>query len=386
MASMENLQGTKILFVITKSNWGGAQKYVYTLATKSSAAGAEVVVALGGTGGTGAAPGRLAEELQKSGIRTIFVRNFIRDIGYLHEYKALGELLRIFRQERPHTLHLNSSKAGGIGALAGRLAGIPNIVFTSHGLAYDENRNLFSRLLIWLSTWATVLLTHRTIVISKDTYTRARRLPFCTEKIRLMYNGIAAIDFKPRMEAREMLAKGVPQNLPWIGTISELTRNKGLSYLVEAAALLKERGLPFHLCIIGVGEELPILRKLIEKNKLSEEVSIVGFVPEAAQYVTAFNIFTLTSVKEGLPYVLLEAGQAKCAVVGSRIPGIIDIIDDTTGRLVEPKNLRAIADALEALLQNAEQCQALGDKLHARVIEEFSIENMMKEITKIYRS
>src|SRR3990167_2305563 len=106
----------KILFVITKSNWGGAQRYVYDLATALHKGQFEVVVAFGGTGEAGAHPGLLAERLKEVGVRTIFIESFTRDIGIFRDVSAFFELLRVIKKERPDVLHLNSSKAGGIGS------------------------------------------------------------------------------------------------------------------------------------------------------------------------------------------------------------------------------------------------------------------------------
>src|SRR5690348_6940862 len=107
----------KILYVITKSNWGGAQRYVFDLATHLPA-GYEPVVALGGTGGAGAGTGLLAEKLKAAGIRVVYVQAFMRDISVTKDLGALAELTRLFKKERPDAVHLNSSKAGGVGALA----------------------------------------------------------------------------------------------------------------------------------------------------------------------------------------------------------------------------------------------------------------------------
>ncbi len=376
----------KILFVITKSNWGGAQEYVYTLATHFASAGGNVVVALGGTGGVGAVAGLLETRLREAGIRTIFLSSFTRNINIMRDFSALIELLRVVRFEKPDVLHLNSSKAGGIGSLAGRIARIRRIVFTSHGLSYDEDRPFFIRIFIWLSTWTTFLLAHRTIVISRDAYTRARRFPFCKQTIHLVHNGITPVHILERIKAREKLVPAMQDSSHvWIGTIAELTRNKALPYLIRAATLLKKRGRAFTLYIIGEGEDRTLLEKLIRHEQLSENVLLLGFVPNARLYLGAFDIFTLLSVKEGLPYVLLEAAQAHCAVVGSRISGTTDIIDERTGILVEAKNIESAAQALETLIDNPKKRFALGEALYKKVSAEFSIEQMLKKTAAVYR-
>lgn len=376
----------KILYVITKSNWGGAQAQACTLATHFHQSGAYVAVALGGTGERGATTGRLHDELTAAGVRTIFLPSFARDVFLSSEIRALRELVRTIRAEQPDVVHLHSSKAGGLGALAARVAGVQKIVFTSHGLAYDEDRNRVARALIWLATWVTFLLCHAVITISQDTYTRARRLPFCRGKIHLVYNGIAEHTLLTREEARAKLLPGIgTDKRVWIGTISELVRNKGLTYLIRAAELLKQRGLSFVVCIAGTeGEERPLLENLIAQTGLSDQVRLLGFVPSGATYLRAFDIFTLTSVKEGLPYVLLEAAQAECAVVASNIPGVTDIIDSTTGALVQSKNVEAIANALESLITDSAMRHNLGTALHTKVAAQFSLEKMFDQITVLY--
>ncbi|OGG65080.1 hypothetical protein A3J11_02695 [Candidatus Kaiserbacteria bacterium RIFCSPLOWO2_02_FULL_55_12] len=387
---MNQLAGKKILFVITKSNWGGAQAYVYSLATYFKQKGADVSVALGGTGEAGANIGVLAERLDTADIPTIFVKSFMRDISFAREFVALGELVQIFKRENPDVVHLNSSKAGGIGALAARLAGVSRIVFTSHGLAYDEDRSLFARSLIWFATLLTIMLAHATVVISKDTYRRARTLPFCKGKVFLVYNGIAKIAFAERDDARINLMGQPIKNVPWIGTIAEFTKNKGATYLIDAASIMKQRGLGFRLCLIGDGEDLPKMKKKAIENGLynapgsSAYIDFPGFRSDAARWMKAFSIFVLPSLKEGLPTVLLEAGQASCAVVGTDIPGITDIIDESTGILIKPKDPIALADALEELLHNPERRETLGATLQARVAEKFSISQMMDKTAALY--
>ena len=235
-----------------------------------------------------------------------------------------------------------------------------------------------------MATWATILLTHRTIMISRDTYARAQRLPFCQKKVRLVFNGISQPAFWPRKEARAALAPNAPQDGVWIGTIAELTPNKALGTLISAAANLRDAGLPFTLVIIGEGDERAALTRLIRDANLTDRVILTGFILDAATRLYAFDIFALVSSKEGLPYVLLEAAEARCAIVASRISGIVDIIDERTGVLVGVKSVKETADALRTLLEDPERRHTLGEAANKKVREQFSLSTMARETARVY--
>jgi len=377
----------KILFVITKSNWGGAQRYVYDLATSLSKEDFNIAVAFGGEGGFRAPAGLLSVKLKEREIRTLFVKNFMRNVWMFPDIAAFFEIRSLIAKERPDIIHLNSSKAGALGAIAGRVLGIKRIIFTSHGLVYDEDRNPLARIALLIGTWITFLLSYATITISKDTFSRAKKLPFCARKIHLVYNGIPPRPFKERSEAQKALGIS-DENPPMsIGTISELTENKGLSYLVEALRKLKEKGVPFSVYIIGEGAERESLKNLIRESGLKDTVRLLGFVKDAAAYLTAFDIFTLTSTKEGLPYVILEAGQAALPVVGSRIPGILDIVEHgTSGTLTTPKNSEEIAHSLLRYINDKDLRRAHGVALRQKVQTLFSAKEMARQTIHIYRS
>ncbi len=376
----------KVLFVVTKSNWGGAQRYVHDLATNLPPQKFEPVVAFGPA--PAGVPGVLTEKLSRAGVRTALVPALSRDIGIFSDIAALWQLVSLIRRERPAVLHLNSSKAGGLGALAGRVAGVPRIVFTSHGLPYDEDRFFLSRALIFLATWATFLLCDAVICLSEDTARRAKRLWRIAEKVHLVYNGIPARVLLPRDEARARLAalqQGLPRDALWLGTIAELTRNKGLTYAIEACALARDKMPPFVFLIIGSGEDEKKLETLIAARGLTGTVFLLSFVPDASQYLAAFDIFTLPSVKEGLPYVLLEAAQAPTAVVASDIPGIRDIVEDeTSGLLAPPRDPHALSEALLRVAKDTQLRDLLAHTLRERVSATFSLDRMVENTLALY--
>jgi glycosyltransferase involved in cell wall biosynthesis len=155
---MSKLPRKKILFLITKSNWGGAQRYVYDLVSTLDRTVYEPVVVLGGNG-------ELVEKLHAAGIRTITLQSAQRDISIRKELQFFRELFSIVHREKPDVFHVNSSKAGGIGCFVGRLLGIKRVVFTAHGWAFNEDRPWWQKYIIKYLHWLTVLLSHTTIAV-----------------------------------------------------------------------------------------------------------------------------------------------------------------------------------------------------------------------------
>ena len=268
---METLTKKKILFVITKSNWGGAQKYVYTLATRFQEAGANVAVALGGTGEAEAPAGLLETRLAEAGVRTIFIQSFARDMGIFRDISAFFELLRIIKKENPDVLHLNSSKAGGIGTLAGRVAGIRRIIFTAHGFAHNEIRPFYQRTFIWIFSWLTILCAHAVIVLSNYEL-KCSPVIFFRRKLVVIHNGI---DMHMQFDSGEKIRNAFPAGVRITGTIGELTKNKNQMALIEQAKANPD----MFVAIVGEGEERQRLEAKIREYDLSGRVKLFLFIP-----------------------------------------------------------------------------------------------------------
>ncbi len=299
----------KVTYVITKSNWGGAQRYVFDLATHLPAERFEVSVILGGSG-------PLKQKLDASGIPTVSIPFLQRDISLLKEGKSFFFLYRLFRETKPDVVHLNSSKAGGIGALAARSASWRsrhpiNIIFTVHGLPEDEPRGALARLLIKIATRMTFVLCDKVITVSKENQQRVRGSV-------LIYNGIGPISFG----TGEKIRSAFPAGATITGTIGELTKNKNQITLIEQA----KSNLSMYVAIVGEGELHVYLEQKIKEYGLSERVKLLGFVP-ANEALKGFDRFALPSLKEGLPYVLLEAREAGLPIVANRVGGVAEALD-----------------------------------------------------------
>lgn len=367
---------TRILYIITKANWGGAQRYVYDLATAAKDAGNDVVVAYG-------EEGPLVSRLAGAGIRTVTIKGLSRDVGFTAELRAFSELVQILKKEHPGVVHINSSKAGGLGCLAARVAQVPHIIFTAHGWAFNESRPWWQRAIIWILSGTTVALSHETICVSEATKRDLRCFPFIQDKMLVIHNG-RDISLVPREESRKSLFPNHTEGF-WVGMLSELHPTKRISDAISAMGLLAEKYPDILLVVLGEGSERTRLEKQILEAGLTDRVFLLGFVPDAATRITAFDMFLHTSQSEALAYAVIEAGYASLPVVATRVGGIPEILpDDSYGLLVPPRDPKAIAAAIESLLLDRAHAAELGAHLHARIQESFSKAQMVSETLAQY--
>ena len=380
----------KILFVITKSNWGGAQRYVYDLALSLDKSTFDVSVIAGGNG-------LLAEKLQSADIAVASLDSMQRDVNLKKEFLSAFELFKIFRKTKPDLVHLNSSKAGGLGALVARLAGVKNIIFTAHAWAFNENRGTLSKMFISFLHWMTVILSHRTIAVSDSVKEQVIHMPFMKNKIEVIHLGMDTYDFKEKEEARVSLRaktnsnsnstsnEAGPENDIWVGTISELHPVKGIPYTIDAIALIRDERpeLNIKFYIIGEGEQRALIEKQIVKRRLESRVFLTGFIDEAKTYLKAFDIFALSSLSEAFGYSILEAGLAGIPVIATEVGGIPEVIDEA-GILVQPKSGRALAEAIKKLIDFPAERERLSKELTERVHNSFSKADMYAKTLDVY--
>ena len=378
----------KILYLITKSNWGGAQRYVFDLASELKDKH-EVIVGLGGEG-------TLKINLEKENVRVISIKQLGRDVKASSDLKSFFDILKILKKEKPDVVHLNSSKIGIIGALACRVAGIKKIIFTAHGWAFNEDRPAWQKLLIKTIAYSTIILCHKTIAVSKNIADSFLRWPFTKNKIIVVHNGIEKIEFIEKEKALKELTSHSPilkeaiettKEPLVVGMIGELHKIKGQIYAIEAIKDLLKEFPNILLLIIGGGEEEKKLNEAINKLELKRNVFLLGHIPKASRYLKAFDIFLLASLSEALAYVVLEAGQAGLPVVATNVGGIPEIISNNeTGILIKSKNTKESVLGIKCMIKNPENKKFFGEKLRSEIEAKFTLKNMLDGTTKIYNS
>ncbi len=381
---MDNDQ-KRVLYVITKATWGGAQRYVLDLMRHAREYGYRPALAFGERG-------LLSEKCAADGFETFRIPGLARDISFPNEVAALFELALLFRSFHPEIVHLNSSKAGFTGALAafisrGGMSGgswrAPRVIFTAHGWAFNETRSIFSKQFFRFFHFCTVRLSDATIAVSDSVYAPVRSWQSRRHLITVVKLGIEPPALLEREQARAELMSLEPslaraRQALWVGTIAELHPNKGIDIGIEGWHRAELRNAEWIL--IGDGEERRAL-----SAKSGTGLHLLGFLPDAARYLKAFDLFLAPSRTEALGYAILEAGSAGVPVLGSDAGGIPEAVGNAE-MLFPTGDADALARKLASLVARPEALPAEGRRLCERVRDRFGMTRMISETFALYRS
>ena len=372
----------RILYIITKSVWGGAAKYVYGLSINLSGE-FNVAIAAGGKG-------KFYKKIKETDLPYYQMNNFQKSINPFKDIFVFFEILSLLIQLKPEIIHTNSSKAGGIAGLAGWIYKILSnkkieLIFTAHGWAINEDRPKCQIKLIKLFSKITCLFYDKIICVSEyDRQIAIKNKITCEKKLITIHNGIDIknINFLTKEEAQKKLIKKTSPLV--IGTIAEWTSNKGLIYLLKAIKKIKDK--EFDVILIGSGEnpDKEKMIKFIEKKNL-KNIHLIEFIPNAANYLKAFDIFVLPSIKEGLPYTIIEAMIAEIPIIATNVGGIPEMIDnEVNGILIEPKNSHKLAEKILYIINNPKKANELAKKAKEKAEQEFTLEKMIEKTKELY--
>lgn len=387
----------KILYLVTQSKWGGAQKYVLELA-KYFSQDNEVHVAYGEEKNKDQKFFQILDELK---IKSIAIPYLGRQIDLGRDYLAIMEILKIYNTGHYDLVHLNSSKVGLLGSLAARMYSANpmntklRLVYTAHGFVFNEPLSKLRKKIYKFSEIISTNIEHLIITVSEaDRQSAIANKITYEEKLIPMHNGIDIDSYKfyDRQSALEKLGLSKPSSAEasdgkkYFGTIASFYQSKGYNYLVEAVKILDESKSPildeYQFILIGDGPEQDKIKQQISQNKLDKYFQLLGTKDDAHKYLPAFEAFILPSVKEGLPYTLLEAGLAKIPIVATKVGGVPEIItDQITGLLVEAANPLALAEAIKNIIKDNSE---MTNKNYQNIKENFDLKNTLEKTKDIY--
>lgn len=384
----------RVLFVITQPEMGGAQRFFLELLPRLDPKKYEINVGVG--------EGQKSEFLDKLnnyGFKIFYLNKLQREISFLFlkDWLAVFQLRKLIKNLNPDILFLNSSKAGFIGSLATvfptKLATRNQPLVTIYrigGWTFNDPWPWWKKKFWIILEKISAKWKDYIIVNNQHDLDQARQLKIgFPAKVILVPNGLDPyrLEFLGREEARAKLRDRLPKGLGnlgsgTVGTIANLYPSKGVKYLIQAAGELKNKDCLF--LVIGDGNEREVLENLIRENGLQHQFFILGHLENAKQYLPAFDIFVLPSVKEGFPWAVLEAMAAKLPIIAAKVGAVPEIIEDgKNGFLVEPGQPKQIAQKIEELLKNDHPKKELGIQAHQTLLFKFSPEKMVREIETV---
>jgi glycosyltransferase involved in cell wall biosynthesis len=306
----------------------------------------------------------------------------------IHPFKDLLaglSLLRIIAQERPHILHLHASKAGFIGRILRPLHRTPVVLYTPHGLAYRQFKGWRRRVYLALER-AAGMFGSCTICVSQSERRDALSDHIGKrDRVVVITNGVDLPD--EDMEDRQLRAElQLPDSTLLIAMLARLQIPKRPQDLVEAASILAGRSRPFRMVLLGDGSLQDHARSLARAHHVDSVVIFAGYRDEAVHMLPGVDVVVLASDIEGMPFSLLEGMAARKPVVGTRVPGIVDLIDHgVEGYLYTPGRSAELADLLTKLMDSAELRRFMGENGRRRVEAGHLAETMVDANADLYQ-
>jgi glycosyltransferase involved in cell wall biosynthesis/ribosomal protein S18 acetylase RimI-like enzyme len=306
----------------------------------------------------------------------------------LRDLSGLLRLHRFLRRERYTLVHTHTSKAGFIGRLAAKLAGVPAIVHTVHGFAFSEQspatvRMFYTRLERMAARWC-----DRIVSVSQFHRGWALELGICSPaQIEAIPNGITPQARKISLERGALRRTfGVSDEELFVLSVARLAPDKGLANLIEAAAIMRSGERKFHVVIAGEGPARDQLEQLVRKLGLSDLVTFLGFREDVDQLLTAADMVVLPSLREGLSISLLEAMAAGKPIIATSIGSHRELVSQgEIAWLVPPADPMNLAGAILHLASEPARMAKLGVNARALFESRYTEERMLNQYRRVYR-
>jgi glycosyltransferase involved in cell wall biosynthesis len=297
------------------------------------------------------------------------------------DLSIIPAFLNLCRREKVQIWHGHDYKTNALGLLLRRFWPM-RLVTTVHGWVEHTTRTpLYYRVDKYCLPRYEVV-----IGVSDDLVRTSIACGVPAERCLLIENGVDTIEYQRRLTVLEAKAKqGYPANRLLIGGVGRLSAEKGFDILIRAVDSLIKRGLDVGLWIIGEGNECATLQKLIDELGQGDRMRLVGYRRDTADLYQAMDLFCLSSLREGLPNVLLEAMALETPVVATRIAGVPRLVQhEQSGLLVEPNNESALTEALERMLRDQALRLSLARQARRTIETRYSFQGRMDKVRALY--
>ena len=333
-----------------------------------------------------AAGGSLGPRASAAGMELVSLRHMSPDLSPWVDARGLGELTSHLAAGSFDLVHTHSAKAGALGRVAARRAGVPAVVHTIHGFPFHEfqspvRRRSYLAIERGLARITDYFLTDGTFVAAEAV--RLRIAP--PDRIRAIASpiddDIPVATRENRRGARHLL--GIPADAKVVGTAARLDPQKSPLDLVRAIASLERPDV--HLVWLGDGELRPRVERLIRRLGIADRCQLVGERDDAPSLLPAFDVFALSSLYEGLPCAAVEAIACGIPVVATAVNSVPEVVvPGRTGLLARPGDPASLGRALSYLLDHPAEGARMARAARAHIGNRFAARATGEDLTQAY--
>jgi len=338
-------------------------------------------------------PGEWIQEIEQYGISYHPIA-MTRNITPFRDLIALWKLVRYFHKEQFSIVHTHTPKAGFLGTIAARIVGVPIIIHTNHGFYFHEFSSGFKKqLFMWMER---IVGWNADVVLSlnkEDMVTAEKEHIVASEKMKYLGGRVDLQRFNPeRFSVSFIAAKkkelGLPDNVPIIGIVARLVREKGYFELFKAFKLVQAKFPNAILLVIGFAE--PEKKdgfdpSVVQQYGIKSNVRFLGARMDVEELYPLMDVFTLPSHREGIGTSILEASAMRLPVVATNVRGCREAVEnEKTGILVPHKNSKKLAEALIRILENPQLAKKMGEAGRKRVEEQYDERLVFERLEREY--
>jgi glycosyltransferase involved in cell wall biosynthesis len=338
------------------------------------------------------APGDHVTALEASGIEHVALRHATRAMSPARDARAMGELWAVLRRMRPTVLHTHNPKPGIYGRLAGRLAGVPVVVNTQHGLYAQPGDPWRRRAAVYGLERLAAMCSDAELVQSGDDLETLASLFIPRWRLHRLGNGIDLGRFDPASVAEGERARvraelGVADDEVLVGAVGRLVAEKGLVELFDAARRLQATHSRVRIVVVGpadLDKGDAIGAEAVEAAR-ADGVILPGRRDDMVAVYSALDAYVLASHREGFPRSAMEAAAMSLPVVATDIRGCREVVDHgVTGELVPVRDAGALARAIGHLADDESLRRSMGEAGRVRALAEFDVRQVIELTLDIY--
>lgn len=376
----------KILRVISRLNVGGPAIHVVNLAAGLDPARFDQLLVVGSES---PAEASMLDYALFHGVRPHVISEMVTTFSFTpRDAKALVKLYSLICRERPDIVHTHTSKAGFLGRLAARLAGVSIIIHTYHG---HPLHSYYGPVKNWLLRRMERLLgcfTDRLVTVSEQVKSELVGYGVAkTEKITVIPLGFDLEPFlnSPKRRGEFRREMKLSQEIKLVGIVGRIVPIKNHSLFLESAARISAHEPAARFIIVGDGVLRPDLERQARDLGIADRVLFTGWRRDLPRIYADLDILVVSSNNEGTPVSAIEAMAAGCPVVATRVGGLPDLItDERTGRLVSPRDPKALASVILELVRNPAGARELGQNAMEVVRKRFTETRLIDDMDHLY--